>query len=320
MITPSQSRSESQVLPKGAPRIAVLLPCRNEGVSISETVRGFRAALPFADIYVYDNASTDDTAQAARSAGATVCREPNPGKGNVVRRMFADVEADIYVMADGDATYDAASAPRLIEALNAERLDMVVAARAETEDAAYRRGHRFGNWMLTSLVAFIFGQKLSDMLSGYRVFSRRFVKSFPSLAKGFEIETELTVHALEIRAPMSEIDTPYFPRVDGSESKLRTFRDGFRILRLILRLMRDERPLSFFGLIGVVLGAVAAGLAIPVALDYLATGLVPRLPTWILSAALGIIGALSLSVGLVLDTVTRGRREMRRLAYLAIPR
>lgn len=305
---------------RARPRIAVLLPCRNEAAAIAETVRGFREALPEATVYVYDNASADETAPIARAAGAVVCREPTPGKGNVVRRMFADVEADIYVMADGDATYDPRAAPRLIELLIADRLDMVVGARVETDKAAYRLGHRFGNRLLTGLVSTIFGQRLVDMLSGYRVFSRRFVKSFPGLSQGFEIETELTVHALEIGAAIGEVPAPYFKRVEGSASKLHTIRDGFRILRLIVNLSRDERPLAFFGLIALGLAVLGAALGWPVVSEYLRTGLVPRVPTWVLAVAFWILAALSLSVGLVLDTVTRGRREMRRLAYLAIPR
>jgi glycosyltransferase involved in cell wall biosynthesis len=301
-------------------RLAVLIPCHNEAASVAQTVASFRAALPQAEIYVYDNASTDDTAAIAAQAGALVRAEPLKGKGNVVRRMFADIDADVYVLVDGDDTYDAASAPAMIARLQAENLDMVVGARAETSREAYRRGHRFGNQLLTGLVSGIFGQSIVDMLSGYRVMSRRFVKSFPALSPGFEIETELTVHALELRAPVAEIATPYKERPDGSASKLNTIRDGVRILRMIVRLSRDERPLRFFGAMAAVLALAAVLFAWPVLVVYLETGLVPRIPTWVLSVALAILSALSLSVGLVLDTVTRGRREIKRLAYLAIPR
>ncbi len=301
-------------------RLAVLIPCHNEAASVAQTVSAFRAALPHADVYVYDNASTDDTAAIAAKAGAHVRAEPLKGKGNVVRRMFADVDADIYILVDGDDTYDAASAPAMVARLEAETLDMVVGAREETSREAYRRGHRFGNQLLTGLVSGIFGQSIADMLSGYRVMSRRFVKSFPALSPGFEIETELTVHALELRAPVAEVMTPYKERPEGSASKLNTIRDGVRILRMIMRLSRDERPLRFFGGMAVALALASVLFAAPVLAGYLETGLVPRMPTWVFAVALGILSALSLSVGLVLDTVTRGRREIKRLAYLAIPR
>jgi glycosyltransferase involved in cell wall biosynthesis len=301
-------------------RIAVLIPCYNEAASIVETVAGFRMSLPEAAIYVYDNASTDNTSFLAEQAGALVRAEPLKGKGNVVRRMFADVEADIFVLVDGDATYHAPSAPALVARLESEGLDMVVGARAETSPGAYRTGHRFGNRMLTGLVASLFGQRLIDMLSGYRVMSRRFVKSFPALSRGFEIETELTVHALEIRAPLVEVSTPYKERGEGSESKLNTIRDGVRIMRMILRLARDERPLHFFGGVAMVFALTATAISVPVVMEYMRTGLVPRLPTWVLAIGFFMMGGLSLSVGLVLDTVTRGRREMKRLFYLAHPR
>lgn len=303
-----------------APRLAVLIPCYNEAASIAQTVEAFRAALPRADIFVYDNASTDETAALARKAGAEVRAEPLKGKGNVVRRMFADVEADVFVLVDGDATYDATSAPAMIAKLRDEHLDMVVGAREETSREAYRKGHRFGNRLLTGLVASIFGQGLNDMLSGYRVMSRRFVKSFPALSEGFEIETELTVHALEIRAPMAEVMTPYSERPAGSASKLNTIRDGVRILRMIVNLTRDERPLPFFGWLAALFAAAAILLAAPLFAYYFETGLVPRMPTWVLAISLGMLSALSLGIGLVLDTVTRGRREQKRMAYLAIPR
>lgn len=301
-------------------RVAVLIPCYNEAAAIVETVAGFRMALPDAAIYVYDNASTDNTAFLAKEAGAIVRAEPLKGKGNVVRRMFADVEADIFVLVDGDATYHAPSAPALVARLENEGLDMVVGARSETSREAYRTGHRFGNRLLTGLVASLFGQGLGDMLSGYRVMSRRFVKSFPALSRGFEIETELTVHALEIRAPLVETPTPYKERGAGSQSKLNTIRDGVRIMRMILRLARDERPLHFFGGVAITFALAATVISAPVIEEYMRTGLVPRLPTWVLAIGFYMLGGLSLSVGLVLDTVTRGRREMKRLFYLALSR
>jgi glycosyltransferase involved in cell wall biosynthesis len=300
-------------------RIAVLLPCFNEEAAVATVVADFRTALPGATIYVYDNNSSDDTAAVARQAGAEVRRERRQGKGHVVRRMFADVDADVYVLADGDATYDAASAPRLIARLIEDRLDMVVGLRVDQAAAAYRRGHRTGNWMLTHFLSSVFGQAFKDILSGYRVFSRRFVKSFPVLSDGFEIETELTVYALELTLPVAEIETPYYARPEGSFSKLNTWRDGFRILGTILKLYRSEKPLRFFSAIGAFLALVAIGLAIPIFVTYLEFGIVPRLPTAVLSTGLMIVAILSVSSGLVLDTVTRGRREMKLLAYLAQP-
>ncbi len=302
-----------------APRIAVLLPCYNEEAAIGQVVRDFRAALPQARVYVYDNASSDRTGEVAAAAGATVVREPLRGKGNVVRRMFADIEADIYVLADGDDTYEAAAAPMLIETLCREQLDMVNAARHNTSQEAYRRGHRFGNRLFTNLVSTLFGKRFDDILSGYRVFSRRFVKSFPALAQGFEIETELTVHALELRMPVVEVMTAYKERPEGSESKLSTFRDGFRILRTIVRLAKEERPLAFFSAAGAVLALASLVLAFPLLVTYLETGLVPRLPTAVLVCALMILAFLSLSCGLILDSVAHGRREMKRLHYLHLP-
>ena len=298
-------------------RIAVLVPCYNEEAAVAAVVSGFRKALPSAQIYVYDNNSKDRTVAIAREAGAEVRSERRQGKGHVVRRMFADVEADIYVLVDGDATYDAPSAPLMIEKLLAEHLDMVVGLRVDQERAAYRRGHRTGNWMLTCSLSSVFGQAFRDILSGYRVFSRRFVKSFPVLSDGFEIETELTVHALELAMPVAEVETPYYARPEGSFSKLNTWGDGFRILRTILKLYRSEKPLRFFSAIGAFLALVSIGLAIPIVVNYLETGLVPRLPTAVLSTGLMIVAVLSVSSGLVLDTVTRGRREMKLLAYLA---
>jgi len=300
-----------------AMRIAVLVPCFNEEAAVPTVVADFRIALPSATIYVYDNNSSDRTVAVARAAGAEVRGERRQGKGHVVRRMFADVDADVYVLVDGDATYDAPSAPRMIERLVNDHLDMVVGLRVDQVQAAYRPGHRTGNRMLTGFLSSVFGQAFKDILSGYRVFSRRFVKSFPVLSDGFEIETELTVHALELAMPVAEIETPYYARPEGSVSKLNTWRDGFRILGTILKLYRSEKPLRFFTVIGLFLALVSIGLAIPVIITYLEQGLVPRLPTAVLSTGLMIVAVLSISSGLVLDTVTRGRREMKLLAYLS---
>ncbi len=301
------------------PRVAVLLPCYNEATAIAQTVADFRAALPDATIYVYDNNSTDKTVEVAAAAGAIVRTERMQGKGNVVRRMFADVEADIYVMADGDATYEAAAAPGLIDLLVSDQLDMVVGARKSEVEAAYRRGHRLGNAMLTGMLAWLFGRSFTDILSGYRVFSRRFVKSFPVLSEGFEIETEISVHALELRMPVAERVTAYAARPEGSESKLSTYRDGWRILRTILTLFRIEKPLAFFGIIGAALALIAVVISIPLFLTFFETGLVPRLPTAVLAMGIMVLAFLNGFCGLILDTVVRGRREMRRLAYLAHP-
>lgn len=298
-------------------RIAVLIPCYNEAITIAKVIADFQQALPTATIHVFDNNSIDDTAAIARAAGARVCSVRQQGKGNVVRRMFADVEADIYLMVDGDGTYDASSAPAMVQKLVDEHADMVVGCRCTEERAAYRAGHRFGNHLLTGCVAMLFGRHFTDILSGYRVFSRRFVKSFPALASGFETETELTVHALELRMPIGEIDTPYCSRPAGSTSKLNTYRDGWRILMTILKLSKSERPLAFFGTGCALLLLLAVGLSIPIVQTWLATGLVPRFPTAILATGLALLGFLSLACGLILDTVTRGRQEMKRLAYLA---
>jgi glycosyltransferase involved in cell wall biosynthesis len=298
-------------------RIAVLVPCFNEEAAVGAVVADFRKALPSAEIFVYDNNSSDRTAAVARDAGAQVRSERRQGKGHVVRRMFADVDADIYVLVDGDATYDAASAPRMIKTLLSDHLDMVVGLRIDQAEAAYRPGHRTGNRMLTGFLSAVFGQAFKDILSGYRVFSRRFVKSFPVLSDGFEIETELSVHALELALPVAEIETPYYARPEGSVSKLNTWRDGFRILGTILKLYRSEKPLRFFSGIGIVLSVISIVLAIPVLVTYLEQGLVPRLPTAVLSMGLMILAVLSVSSGLVLDTVTRGRREIKLLAYLS---
>jgi len=299
--------------------IAVILPCYNEEAAIGAVVEGFRKELPQARIYVYDNNSKDRTSQVAAAAGAIVRTEPLQGKGNVVRRMFADVDADIYLMCDGDITYDAASAPALIAKLIEENLDMVVGCRVDSEAAAYRAGHRFGNALFTGAVANLFGNRFTDILSGYRVFSRRYVKSFPALSNGFEIETELTVHALQLRMPIGELDTPYGARLEGSQSKLSTYRDGFRILMMITKLFKNERPLFFFTIIFVLLALLSLGVSFPVLLTYLETGLVPRLPTAVLAASTMVLAFLSLTCGLILDTVTHGRRELKRLAYLMVP-
>lgn len=302
-----------------SPRIAVLLPCYNEAQAIGQTIAGFRAALPTAHIHVYDNNSTDDTRDIATAAGATVRSVRQQGKGHVVRRMFADIDADIYVMADGDATYEASAAPAMVAMMIAENYDMVVGARRSEVDAAYRRGHRLGNRMLTGLLQQLFGRSFTDILSGYRVFSRRFVKSFPVLSAGFEIETEISVHALELAMPVTETVTAYAARPEGSVSKLSTYRDGWRILRTIVTLYRVERPVAFFGLIGLAFALCGLVLSLPLVLTYLETGLVPRFPTAILIVGLMIIAVLSGMCGLILDTVVRGRREVKRLAYLAYP-
>lgn len=305
-------------LPEGL-RIAVLLPCYNEAAAIGRTVEEFAQALPGATVYVFDNNSSDGSDAVALAAGAQVRRVRQQGKGHVVRRMFADVDADIYVMADGDATYEAAAAPMLIEGMLADNLDMVVGARKSEVEAAYRRGHRLGNRLLTGLLRQLFGRSFTDILSGYRVFSRRFVKSFPVLSVGFEIETEMSVHALELRMPVGEMVTAYAARPEGSHSKLSTFRDGWRILRMMIQLYRVERPLWFFGFIAGLLAILGVILGIPVVLTFLETGLVPRFPTVIAIVGLGILAALNVMTGLILDTVTRGRQEMKRLAYLAHP-
>ena len=313
----SGERGAGNVIEAGY-QVAVLVPCYNEEHAVAKVVADFRTALPEAAIYVYDNNSTDNTVAAARAAGAVVRRETYQGKGHVVRRMFNDIEADVYVLVDGDATYDAASAPAMVDKLVEERLDMVVAARIDREQAAYRRGHRTGNRVLTGFVAHMFGRSFTDILSGYRVFSRRFVKSFPILSGGFEIETELTIHALELELPVGEIATPYYSRQRGSSSKLSTWSDGYRILWTVLKLYRAERPLSLFGAFGLALAIISIGLAIPIFITYVQEGLVPRLPTAVLSTGLMLLAFLSIAVGLILDTVTRGRREFKLIAYLAL--
>ena len=299
--------------------VAVLIPCYNEEAAIGRVVKGFREALPTARIHVYDNNSTDRTVEIARREGAIVGHEPFRGKGNVMRRMFSDIDADVYVLVDGDDTYDPSAAPELVRMLLDKQLDMVNGARITEVKEAYRFGHRFGNQLLTGLVQTIFGKQFGDMLSGYRVFSRRFVKSFPAGSSGFEIETELTVHALELRMKTAEVPTRYKERPPGSESKLNTIRDGFRILGMIGLLVKEERPLAFFGWTFLLLAMVSLGLSVPLVFEYMATGLVPRLPTAVLSVGIMLVAFLSLVCGLVLDTVTHSRRELKRLAYLDIP-
>jgi glycosyltransferase involved in cell wall biosynthesis len=302
-------------------RIAVLLPCRNEELTIAKVVTDFKTALPEAEIYVYNNRSTDNTVLEAQAAGAMVYHEHQPGKGNVVRRMFADIDADIYILADGDDTYEVDAVKGLIQKLVNEGLDMVVGARrvAANTPEAYRPGHQWGNRFLTGFVQFLFGARLVDMLSGYRVFSRRFVKSFPALSNGFEIETELTIHTLELKIPFAEEPTVYGSRPPGSESKLRTFTDGWRVLGTALLMFKEVRPFFFFGLFAVFLGCVSLGLATPVIIEFWETGLVPKFPTAILSASIMLLAFLSLTCGMILDSVARGRREVKRMAYLSYP-
>ena len=299
-------------------RIAVLIPCYDEERTIAGVVADFRSALPHATIYVYDNNSRDRTAEVAMAAGAIVRREPQQGKGRVIRRMFADVEADIYVLVDGDDTYEAAAAPHMVDMLRRQSLDMVTGCRVAAADKCYPAGHAFGNAMITGVVTTIFGRRTRDMLSGYRVFSRRFVKSFPALAAGFETETEFTVHALELKMPIGCYDTVYGERPEGSESKLSTFRDGFRIAWMIFHLLKAERPFTLFGVIGLTCALVSLALGAPVIFDYLRSGLVERFPTAILSSAIMVIGVLSVMTGIVLDSVAHGRREVKRLAYLRL--
>lgn len=302
----------------GEPRVAVLLPCYNEEAAIAATIAGFREALPDATVYVYDNNSKDSTVEIAAAAGAVVRTERQQGKGHVVRRMFADIEADVYVMADGDLTYEPAAAPKMVDLLLAEQLDMVVGTRQHEAKEAYRGGHVLGNRLFTGLLSFLFARSFTDVFSGYRVFSRRFVKSFPVLSAGFEIETEMSVHALELRMPVGEVATAYGARPEGSASKLSTYRDGWRILKTMLNLFRVEKPWLFFGSIGALLVVAALILSVPLVLTYINTGLVPRFPTAILVTGMVIIAVLAFLAGLILDTVTHGRRELRRLAYLGL--
>jgi glycosyltransferase involved in cell wall biosynthesis len=300
-------------------RIAVLVPCYNEELTIGNVVRSFRTELPEATVYVYDNNSVDQTIAVATEAGAVCRTEPQQGKGNVVRRMFSDIEADVYVIVDGDDTYDATSVKRLIEPVLYQQADMVNAVRVATGKEAYRPGHRFGNVMLTGVLSRTFGDRCTDMLSGYRAMSRRFVKSFPALSEGFEIETEITVHALELGLRIVEITAPYKERPEGSVSKLNTYRDGIRILWLIVLLLKAERPFRFFAAISAGVFLLTAVLAAPLAVTYLETGLVPRFPTAIVVTGLSIVGLLTLMSGIILETVTRGRRESKRMHYLSYP-
>jgi hypothetical protein len=318
-LKPMPAAEDAAEAALAAQRIAVLVPCLNEEAAIGAVVAGFRQALPGAVVYVYDNGSTDRTDAVARAAGAVVRHERLRGKGNVVRRMFADIEADIFVLVDGDDTYEPQDASRLVRHLVENRLDMVNASRIAEPGAAYRAGHRSGNVLLSSIVGWAFGARFEDMLSGYKVFSRRFVKSFPALATGFEIETELTVHALQLNMPVAELPTRYKERKEGTASKLRTFRDGWRIVGTILALVKGERPLAFFTAVFAALAALSVALAVPIVVTFIATGLVPRLPTAVLSTGLMLLAFLSLACGFILDTVTRGRRELKRLHYLALP-
>ncbi|MEA5509118.1 glycosyltransferase family 2 protein [Crocosphaera sp. UHCC 0190] len=312
-------QQESVTLSRIRHRLAVLVPCRNEGLTIARVVKQFRAELPEAQIYVYDNRSTDDTAVQAQAAGAIVRYEPQPGKGNVVRRMFADIDADVYILVDGDNTYEVAAVRPLITQLLDNQLDMVVGARrsAANNKEAYRLGHRSGNLFLTGVVKLLFGAQLKDMLSGYRIFSRRFVKSFPALSSGFEIETELTVHTLELKLPFTEDYILYGSRPPGSESKLKTFTDGWRVLGTAVLLFKEVRPFLFFSIISILLGAISILLGIPIFMTYLKTGLVPRFPTAILAATIMLLAFLSFTCGLILDSVARGRREAKRMTYLS---
>lgn len=300
-------------------RVAVLVPCFNEESTIGTVIDDFREALPGCVVYVYDNNSTDKTIDVAKARGAVVRSEAMQGKGHVVRRMFADIEADVFILVDGDDTYDASAAPAMVSELLDNGLDMITGRRIETSTEAYRFGHRFGNRLLTNMVSAPFGRRVSDLLSGYRVLSRRFVKSFPVLSGGFEIETELTVHALELGMPQAEVDTHYKERPEDSESKLNTYRDGARILRTIIVLLKEERPLAFFTIVFAVLASLSTVLAVPIVIEFIDTGLVPRFPTAILCTGLMLLAFLSLACGFVLDTVTRGRRELKRLSYLRIP-
>lgn len=317
-MTIAKNISPAQIVYGGA-RIAILVPCYNEAATVKNVVRSFSAVLPSATVYVYDNNSSDETSTLAREAGAVVRRETRQGKGNVIRRMFADIDSDIYILVDGDDTYDASIAPELVDKVLGHRLDMLNVARRAVGKGAYRPGHQLGNKVLSGLVQRIFGRQFEDMLSGYKVFSRRFVKSFPAMSSGFEIETELVTHALELRMSTAEVWAPYKERPAGSVSKLRTYRDGFRILTLIAKLVKDERPLMFFGTAGVLATVVGILLGIPVITTYLETGLVPQLPTAVLSVGVIIIGVLSFFAGLILDLATRTRHEIKRLAYLSIP-
>jgi len=311
-------RATGTAILRKAPHVAVVIPCYNEALTIAELIKDFNRCLPEAQVYVFDNNSTDNTVEIARGAGATVRRVTMQGKGSVVRRMFADIEADAYIMVDGDGTYDTTAAPRLVEKLLDEGLDMVVGSRVSTEQAAYRFGHRFGNSMLTGFLSLIFGRTFSDILSGYRVFSRRYVKSFAAHSTGFEIETELTVHALELRMPVAEVETVYGARPVGSVSKLNTYRDGVRILLTILRLFKSEKPLGFYSIAFFLCALASVQMAIPIFVTFAETGLVPRLPTALLCTALMLLGVIFLTCGIILDAVTKSRIEQKRFRYLGV--
>jgi glycosyltransferase involved in cell wall biosynthesis len=300
-------------------RLAILLPCYQEEATIAETVAAFARARPDATIYVYDNNSTDRTAERAAEAGAVVRHETRQGKGNVVRRMFADIEADVYVLSDGDATYDASRVGDLISLVVEQKFDMVVGARVPQDATTHRAGHAFGNALFNRIADWVFGSEFKDIFSGYRAFSRRFVKSFPIITDGFEIETELTVHALDLRVPVAEIPIPFGKRPEGSASKLRTVRDGLRILWALLLLAKEVRPFAFFAFWGALAALLSLVLAYPLLVTFLKTGLVPRLPTAVLATGIALLAFLSLGCGIVLDSVSRGRHEMKRLRYLEIP-
>jgi glycosyltransferase involved in cell wall biosynthesis len=305
---------------KSGPYIAILIPALNEAATIEMVITGFRAHLPEAEIFVCDNNSDDGTDAIARRAGANVLNEERRGKGNVIRRMFADIDADIYLMVDGDATYDPSVAPGMIGMVAEGRYDFVNAARRPTASASFPSGHRFGNWLLTGAIGLLFGTVATDMLSGYKAFSRRFVKTFPALSSGFEVETEIIIHAWELRLPVYEIEAPYGERPHKSVSKLHTFRDGLRILRLLSFLIRQERPIAFFSFLSALLLAASLWCGLPVLMDFLSTGLVPRLPTAMLAATLFVCGVISFFVGIVLNAIAQTRREMKRLHYLSLPR
>lgn len=313
-VTPASSSSTTARF--GDLRIAAIVPCHNEEAAVGQVVRDLRAAVPGMDIYVYDNRSTDRTVEVALQAGAIVRREEVKGKGNVVRRAFADIEADVYLLIDGDDTYDASAAPRMIETLLSGPYDHVLGVRKQTTESAYRPGHSAGNKMFNKLVTKVFGTPVTDMLSGYRIFSRRFVKSFPAVSREFEIETELTVHSMSLRVPQTEFEVDFKDRPEGSESKLNTYRDGYKILSLIFQLIRHERPLAFHGLLGLVVAVVALLLSIPLLVEYAETGLVPRFPTAFLAASMVVIAVLIVTIGFILDGITRSRRESARLVYL----
>jgi glycosyltransferase involved in cell wall biosynthesis len=317
------SAAEATSLQSDAPlpvAIAVLIPCYNEAPTIAGVISSFRTALPTATIYVFDNNSSDRTAEIARDSGAIVRRETRQGKGHVVRRMFADVDSDVYVLVDGDGTYDASAAPSMVRLMVSDRLDFINGARLAVTECAYPPAHRLGNRLLTGVVRSAFGRDFTDMLSGYKIFSRRYVESFPAVSRGFEIETEFVVHALELQMPCAEVSTKYAERPAGSVSKLKTLPDGFRILVFILRLTKDEKPLAFFGSAGLLIILIAVVLGAPVVVEFWETGLVPRLPTAVLSASMINVGVLSIAVGLLLDLVTKARREVKRLAYLRASR